>query len=51
MVKDDFLELLVDFIQIAKDHDPLALDCVVFEFGVLKDVGEDVDRGGDVGVE
>lgn len=51
MVKDDFLKLLVDFFLFAKDYVPFALDCMVLESGVLEDVGEDVDRGGDVGIE
>jgi hypothetical protein len=51
VVEDDLLELLVDLLLLAEDDVALALDGGVLELGVLEDVGEDVDGGGDVVVE
>lgn len=48
MVKDDFLELFIDFFLLAQDHVTFALDGGFLEFGVLKDVGEDLDGSADV---
>ena len=51
VVKDDLLELLVDLLLLAEDDITLALDGLGLELGVLEDIGEDVDGGGDVVVE
>jgi hypothetical protein len=51
VVKDNFLELLVDLFLFAEDDITLALDGLRLELGVLEDIGENVDGGGDVIVE
>lgn len=48
VVEDDLLELLVDLLLLAEDYVALALDGGGLELGVLEDVGDDVDGGGDV---
>ena len=51
VVENNLLELLVDLLLLAKDDVALALDGRRLELGILEDVGEDVDSGGDVVVE
>jgi hypothetical protein len=51
VVEDNLLKLLVDLLLLAEDDITLALDGLGLELGVLEDVGEDVDGGGDVVVE
>jgi hypothetical protein len=51
VVKDNFLELLVDLFLFAEDDITLALDGLGLELGVLEDIGENIDGGGDVIVE
>jgi len=51
MVEDNLLELLVDLLLFAENDITLALDGLALELGVLEDIGEDVDGGGDVVVE
>lgn len=51
MVEDDLLELLVHLFLFAEDDITLALDGLGLELGVLEDIGENVDGGGDVVVE
>jgi hypothetical protein len=51
VVEDDFLELLVNLLLLAKYDVPLALDGRGLELGVLQNVGEDVDRLRHVTVE
>ena len=51
VVEDNLLELLVDLLLLAEDDVALALDGRGLELGVLEDVGEDVDGGGNVVVE
>lgn len=51
VVENDLLELLVDLLLLAKNHITLAFDGLGFELGVLEDVGEDVNSGGDVVVK
>jgi hypothetical protein len=48
MVKYDLLVLLVDLLLLAQDDIAFAFDGATFELGVLEDVGDDVDRLGDV---
>lgn len=51
VVKDNLLELLVDLLGLSEDNIALTLDSGLLELGVLKDIGENVDGGGDIGVE
>ena len=51
VVEDTLLELLVDLLLLAENDVALALDGRGLELGVLEDIGEDVDGGGDVVVE
>lgn len=51
MVEDDFFELLVNFFLLAQDDIPFALYGLGVKFGVLKNVGEDIDGFGDIVVE
>lgn len=51
MVEDDLLELLVNLLLLAKDDVSLALDGLGLELGVLQNIGENVDGGGDIVVE
>lgn len=51
VVEDDFLELLVDLFLFAENDITFALDGLVLQLGVLEDIGENVDGGGDVIVE
>jgi hypothetical protein len=48
MVKHDLLVLLVDLLLLAQDNIAFTLDGATFEFGVLEDVGDDVDGLWDV---
>lgn len=48
VVKDDFLELLIDLFLFAQDHVALALDGGLLELGILQNVGENFDRFADV---
>jgi hypothetical protein len=51
VVKNNFLELLVNLLLFAEDDITLALDGLGLELGVLENVGENVNSGGDVVVE
>lgn len=51
VVKDDFFELAVDFLLLADDDVSFSLNGVLFDFGVLDDVGEDLDCFGGVVLE
>ena len=51
MVEDDLLELFIDLFLLAQNDITFALDGGGLELGVLQDVGENVDGGGDVAVE
>jgi hypothetical protein len=51
VVEHNLLELLVDLFLLAENDITLALDGLGLELGVLEDIGEDVDGGGDVVVE
>ena len=51
MVENDLLELLVHLFLLAENDITLALDGLGLELGVLEDIGQDVDGGGDVVVE
>lgn len=51
VVKDDFLELLVNLLLLAENNIALALNGRSLELGVLEDIGENVDRVGNIGVE
>lgn len=43
VVEDDLLELLVDLLLLTKDDIALTLDGRFVQFGILQDVGEDLD--------
>jgi hypothetical protein len=51
VVEDNLLELLVHLFLFAEDDITLALNGLGLELGVLEDIGENVDGGGDVVVE
>jgi hypothetical protein len=51
MIENYFLELLIYFLLLTKDHITLSLYCLGLKFGVLENVGEYVDRGGDVRIK
>ena len=51
VVKDNLLELLVNLLLLAQDHITLALDGGGLQLGVLKNIGENINRFGDIGVE
>lgn len=51
VVEDNLLHLLVHLLLLTQDDVSLTLDSGWLELGVLQDVGEDVDGGGNVGVE
>ena len=51
VIEDNLFELLVNLLLFAKNDVALALDGGVLELGVLKDIGEDVNSGGDIIVE
>lgn len=51
VVEDDFLELLVDLLLLPENDVALALNSLGLELRVLENIGEDVDRGGYIGVE
>lgn len=51
VVEDNLLHLLVHLLLLAQNDVSLTLDSGWLELGVLEDVGEDVDSGGNVGVE
>jgi len=51
VVKDDFLKLLIHLLLLAKDDIALAFNGLRVELGVLEDIGQDVDRLWDIGVE
>lgn len=42
MVKDDFLNLFLNFFHFAKDDISLPLDGLLLKFGVLEDIGKDL---------
>lgn len=45
MIKDDFLVLFVYFFLFTEDDFSFSFDGIFFKFGVLEDVGDDVDAG------
>lgn len=51
VVKDDLFILLLDLFLLPQNHVALPLNRRLFELGVLENVGQDVDRLGDVLVE
>ena len=51
MIKDDFLELPVDFLLFTDNDVSFSLNGIVFELGVLDDVGKDLDGLGGVILE
>jgi hypothetical protein len=51
VVENNLLELLVHLFLFAEDDITLALDGLGLELGVLEDIREDVDGGGDIVVE
>lgn len=51
VVKDNLLDLLLDFLGLAQDDVALTFDGGLLELGVLENVGQDVDALWDVGVE
>lgn len=51
MVKNNFLELLVDLLLFTEDNITFTLNSLLVELGVLEDIGEDVDGLGNVGIE
>jgi len=51
VIKHNFLQLLVNLLRFSQDNITLALNGLGLEFGVLKNIGEDVDRRGYVCVE
>lgn len=48
VIKDDFLELAVDFLLLTDDDVSFSLNGTVFELGVLDDVGKDLDGLGGI---
>ena len=51
VVEDNLLELLVNLLGLSEDNIALTLDSGLLELGVLKDIGENVDGCGHIGVE
>jgi hypothetical protein len=51
VVEDNLLKLLLNLLRLAEDDVSFALDGSLLKLGVLKDVGEDIDGLGNVGVE
>jgi hypothetical protein len=51
VVENHLLNLLLDFLRLAKDDIALALNGRLLELGVLQDIGQDVDALRNVGVE
>jgi len=51
VVKNNFLELLVDLLLFTEDNITFTLNSLLVELGVLEDIGEDVDGLGNVGIE
>lgn len=51
VVEDDLLDLLLNLLRLPQDNVALSLDGRLLELRVLQDIGEDVDKLGDVGVE
>lgn len=51
VVEDNLLELLVNLLGLSEDNIALTLDGGLLELGVLKDIGENVDGRGDIGIE
>lgn len=51
VVEDDFLELLINLLLFTQNHISLPFNGGRLQLGVLKDVGENIDGLGDVGVE
>lgn len=51
VVKDNLVELLLDLLGLAQNHVALPLDGRLFELGVLKNIGQDIDALGDIRVE
>lgn len=51
VVENDLLDLLLYFLGLAQNNVTLALDSRLLELGVLKDIGENVDTLGNIGVE
>lgn len=51
VVEYDFLDLLIDFFHLSEDDIPLSLDCFGLKFGVLEDIGKDLDSLGDIVLE
>ena len=51
MIEDNLFDLLVNLFLLSKDDVSFALDRLRLELGILKDIGENVDGFGDVGVE
>ena len=51
VVKDNFLELLVDFLLLAQNDVSFTLDSLLLQLGVLQNVGDDTDGAADVLLE
>lgn len=51
MIKDHLFQLLVHFFLFPENYIPFSLDGRGFELRVLKNIGEDVNGLGNVGVE
>ena len=51
MIKNNLLELLVDFFLFAEYYVTLTFDSLWFKFRILQNVGKNVDRRWDVRVE
>jgi hypothetical protein len=51
VIEHNFLQLLVYLLRLSQDNVTLALNGVGLEFGVLENIGEDVDGRGYVCVE
>lgn len=51
MVEDNLIQLLLDLLGFPEDNVTLPFDSTGVEFGVLEDIGEDIDALGDIGVE
>jgi hypothetical protein len=51
VIKDNFLQLLVNLLRFSQNDIPLTLNRRWLELGVLENIGKDVDGGGYIGVE
>lgn len=51
VVEDNLFQLLVNLLLFAENHIPLSLNSGWLEFGVLEDIGQNVDSLGNVGVK